>query len=347
MALKIESLIKSFNSFKLGPLDHEFNHGLNVITGNIGSGKTTLLNMISGLVKPDDGSIFFHNSLLNNILPENRQIGYLFQNNALFPHLTVFDNVAFGIPSWKEGNSVNLVSTILDDFGLSNLADRQIFNLSGGETKKVSLARTLISDPKLLLLDEPLVHLDLSNKLDLISKIKLILDTRKIPILLVTHYPSDVYSISDSILSINTGKFVSNYDSIPTSVNHSNLLPQMFGSLNLIHGVVIESSAGISVIRSNNLLIKVLGKCEIGSNVVVAINSNEILISKSQINNSHFNMVQAKILRVLNQTPLAEIHVANGDFCLIARIDHSFLKNTRLVENEEVYISFQSTLFES
>ena len=121
----------------------------------------------------------------------------------------------------------------------------------------------------------------------------------------------------------------------------------MFGSLNLIHGVVIESSAGISVIRSNNLLIKVLGKCEIGSNVVVAINSNEILISKSQINNSHFNMVQAKILRVLNQTPLAEIHVANDDFCLIARIDPSFLENTSLVENEEVYISFQSTLFES
>ena len=347
MTLKLVSLTKSFNQFQLGPLDHEFNQGLNVITGNIGSGKTTLLNMISGLIKPDNGSIFLNDSQLNNILPENRNVGYLFQNNALFPHLTVFDNVAFGIPSWKKNNTINLVSTILDDFDLSNLADRKIFNLSGGEAKKVSLARTLISEPKLLLLDEPLVHLDLSTKLDLISKIKLILDTRKIPILLVTHYSSDVYSLSDSILSINDGKFVSNYDSTNDSIYISNLLPQMFGSLNLIHGIVIESSNGISVIRSNNLSIKIIGNCEIGSNVVAAINSNEILISKTQINTSHLNMIQVKIIRILNKIPLAEIHVANDDFCLIAKINPSFLKTIKLVENEEVYISFQSNLFEA
>ena len=174
------------------------------IIGDSGSGKTTLLKIISGLKKQNKGEILLNGKILASeeifIEPENRNLGLVVQEKVLFPHLKVLANVEFGIP--KEDNKREKAVEMLNKFHISNLMEKYPHEISGGEAQRVALARTLVTKPKVLLLDEPFNGLNEELKKDIYPDIKKILKDNKIMTIMVSHNTSEVKKLSDRIFNL-------------------------------------------------------------------------------------------------------------------------------------------------
>ena len=200
LTLEIINLTKSFPGFTLGPIDLKLqDNTIMVLIGPTGSGKSTLLNLIVGLTKPDKGSIYINGVDITNTPIESRRIGYSFQNPSLFPHLNVYENIVFGIRKSIRDNRKSQIKRLVESFGVSNLLDRDIHALSGGEMQKVSLARMLVTKPKIMLMDEPLVHLDTKTRVQLRKDLRRILKEEGVLGIYVTHFEDDVYALADSV----------------------------------------------------------------------------------------------------------------------------------------------------
>ncbi|PWU80352.1 MAG: ABC transporter ATP-binding protein [Candidatus Nitrosopolaris wilkensis] len=209
--IKIEELSKRLGNFQLGPLSLEVSEAqILVVLGRNGSGKTTLLNLISGILRPDQGKIFLDKILLNGMPLEKRKMGYVFQRLCLFPHLDVFSNITFGIRSPKDSESIIKTKEMVSMLGIGPLLTRNIQSLSGGEQQKVALARTLLTEPPLLLMDEPSTSMDITIKLALIQEVKVIVHRLKIPTIYVTHHASEAFNMADKIMILHNGYLVEN-----------------------------------------------------------------------------------------------------------------------------------------
>jgi len=190
-----------------------------VLFGVSGSGKTQLLRMLSGLVKPDQGSIEFEGKTLFNrnaavnLSPQERSLGYVFQEYALFPHLTVIQNIAFSSnKGWfNKGQSFTdeNVENWLEKFELKNLAYQYPHQLSGGQSQRVALARALVCQPKALLLDEPFSALDDGLRKALRMELYELQKQLSIPMILISHNLDDVRSFSDEVIQIREGRTIS------------------------------------------------------------------------------------------------------------------------------------------
>ncbi|MCF6248484.1 MAG: ABC transporter ATP-binding protein [Desulfobacula sp.] len=178
------------------------------ILGPSGSGKTTLLRIIAGLETADSGNIFFGKKILNNCPPHKRNFGLMFQDFALFPHMNVFDNIAFGLKMKRMDRSkIKLrVEQMLVLTGLEKFESRHITELSGGERQRVALARTLAPSPCLLMLDEPLSSLDRVLRKRLLSELTLIISALNITTIFVTHDHEEAFAAGNLLIVMNEGK---------------------------------------------------------------------------------------------------------------------------------------------
>lgn len=185
--------------------------GVTVIFGPSGSGKTTILQCLAGLLRPDSGSIvaggetLFDSARNIDLSPQERRIGYVFQDLALFPHMTAVENIAFGI----RGNGVRretLVRDALERFRLEHVAAHRPGEISGGERQRVALARVLVTGPRVLLLDEPFSALDDALKREIIADLKQWLERNSVPVLLVTHDRSEAAALGERMLMVHEGK---------------------------------------------------------------------------------------------------------------------------------------------
>ncbi|HQP45569.1 MAG TPA: ABC transporter ATP-binding protein [Flexilinea sp.] len=189
---------------------HLADHEILCLLGKSGSGKSTLLRIIAGLEKPDHGDIFWNGVSILNVPPFKRNFGLMFQDYALFPHLTVFENIAFGL----EMNKVNsekippIVEKLLKQVGMESFANRKVTELSGGEQQRVALARALAPQPHLLMLDEPLGALDHTLRVSLLAELRRILGENGIPSVYVTHDQDEAFSIADRIALLHDGVIV-------------------------------------------------------------------------------------------------------------------------------------------
>jgi molybdate transport system ATP-binding protein len=210
-------LKKTFSAKKLHrfSLDVTFSApaGVTVIFGPSGSGKTTILQCLAGLTAPDEGTIsvgeevLFDSRRKINLPPQQRRVGYVLQDLALFPHMNAADNVAFGIRS--NGNErTRLVRDILERFHIAHLAGNRPSEISGGERQRVALARALVTNPRVLLLDEPFSALDDELKLAIIGDLKQWLAQNSIPVLLVTHDRSEASLLGERMLLMKNGSVV-------------------------------------------------------------------------------------------------------------------------------------------
>lgn len=185
-----------------------------VLIGHSGCGKSTTLKMLAGLVAPDEGSIESDGRFLwkreeqVDVLPEDRNIGFVFQNYALFPHLTVEENVAYGISRLSREERETRVREVLDFLGLTTLAQAKPSMLSGGEQQRVALARALVTRPKMLLLDEPLSALDISTRSYVRAELKEILRQLAIPTIVVTHDYEDARVLADRVAVMDRGRII-------------------------------------------------------------------------------------------------------------------------------------------
>jgi len=210
--LKVE-IFKKHPGFTVD-IAFEFARGILVLFGPSGSGKTTVLNCIAGLQQPDAGRISLDDRLFFSaddgisIPARSRRIGYVFQDYALFPHLTVKGNVMYGIPrSCKKGKKYRIgAMDVLDMLKVAHLQDRYPCQLSGGEKQRIALARALMVEPDLLLLDEPLSALDHHNRKNLQAELKQLQQVWKIPFVLVTHSRREMQKLADEILFLEQGR---------------------------------------------------------------------------------------------------------------------------------------------
>lgn len=187
------------------------------LLGPSGCGKTTTLRVIAGLIKPNDGQFFVDQEELTKVPVHKRNFGMVFQSYALFPHLTIAENVAFGLKLRKESKQTmdQKVTEMLKVCGLESLGDRYPKQLSGGQRQRVALARALIIEPKLLLLDEPLSNLDAKLRVAMRIEIKRIQQQLGITTVFVTHDQEECFSISDKVAIMNNG-VIEQYDSPET-----------------------------------------------------------------------------------------------------------------------------------
>ena len=183
------------------------------LLGSSGCGKTTILRLISGFLNPDSGTIKINGEIQNNVLPNRRKVGMVFQDYALFPHLTVEQNLFYGLnltkPS-KEQKAQNeqIVKTTAENLDIQNLLKRFPSELSGGQQQRVALGRSLVLKPKVLLMDEPLSSLDTNLRLKVREELKEIQKHLKITTVYVTHDREEAFSLSDKIAVMNHGKIV-------------------------------------------------------------------------------------------------------------------------------------------
>ncbi|MBQ3088240.1 MAG: ABC transporter ATP-binding protein [Clostridia bacterium] len=177
------------------------------LLGPSGCGKTTTLRVIAGFVRPDEGDVLFDGEIINHLPPHKRQVNTIFQRYALFPHLNVYENVAFGLRVKKipEKEIKKSVTDILKLVNLSGYEKRNIAKLSGGQQQRVAIARAIINRPKVLLLDEPLAALDLKLRKDMQVELKNIQKSLGITFVFVTHDQEEALAMSDTVVVMNEG----------------------------------------------------------------------------------------------------------------------------------------------
>lgn len=212
--LQVNNIFKSFGKTEvLRGISFEMDaHSRLALIGKSGSGKTTMLRLISGLEIPNSGSISINGEVITSdksfTKPEKRNMGYVFQNHSLFPHLDVYHNIAFGMDKLSKKEKMEIAMSYLTMLGLEDKVNSYPHQLSGGEKQRISIIRTLASKPRLLLLDEPFSNLDKNTKERLKVDLKDILDKEKLPTIMITHDADDSFDLADEVILLDDGNIV-------------------------------------------------------------------------------------------------------------------------------------------
>jgi molybdate transport system ATP-binding protein len=277
-------------SFELS-VDFQLDPGITILFGPSGAGKSTLLDCIAGLLKPSVAHIALDNNLLQDsgaqiFLPaQRRRLAYLFQSPALFPNLTVEENVAFGLYDLHHESRHNHVQNLLELFRVDRLAHRKASQISGGEAQRVALARALAPSPRAVLLDEPLKGLDAELRSSIVDDLRAWNRARQVPILYVTHQRDEVDALGERVLALDRGLIVA--EGAPHTVldaPRKKRLAYAAGFENHLSALVqdVRESDGVMRARlagSETDIEVPLGYATVGTRIHVAIRAGDILLA--------------------------------------------------------------------
>jgi len=280
------NIYKAFSGFQLD-LNFTIPPGITALFGPSGSGKSLTLKCISGLLTPDQGEISLNNIILFssskkiNLPPQKRKIGYVFQNYALFPHLSVQDNIIFGIKKLSPVLQQKKLAKLLETMRLKGLEQKRPGEISGGQQQRVAMARTLATDPAMILLDEPFSALDSAVKSRLRAELLDILKESKIPALLVTHDLNEAYSLSNNLTIIESGRILQS-DNKNTVINApANVtVARLIRTKNIFPGVVESAVNGTIKVKTSAGVLHVLTskKVTVDQNIDLFIRPHHIQI---------------------------------------------------------------------
>ena len=276
--LEVRHIFKTYDGKPLlDNISFEIDRGETIcLLGASGSGKSTLLRIISGLEEPDSGRVLFNGKDLASTPPHLRDFGLVFQDYALFPHLTVYDNIAFGLKMRRLGQSeiAERVANSLKLVNLSGFEKRQVTDLSGGEQQRVALARALAIRPRLLMFDEPLGALDRALREDLLNELRTILHNTDIPAIYVTHDQEEAFTLADRVLILHDGEIVREGTPADVWANPgSAYVADFLGLGNVLDGEVVEKTKNAEwkvhpeQSRIGGLLVECVHKHAIGDKV--------------------------------------------------------------------------------
>ena len=330
MSIEVVGITKKFGKFvALDGLNLEVPSGeLVALLGPSGSGKTTLLRVIAGLEFPDTGSVRFGGHDISERNARDRGVGFVFQHYALFRHMSVFENVAFGLrvrPRQHRPSRAEIyakVHNLLKLIQLENLADRYPSQLSGGQRQRVALARALAVEPSVLLLDEPFGALDAKVRMELRRWLRQLHDEIHITSVFVTHDQEEALEVADRVVVMNEGR-IEQVGSPDEVYNHpaSPFVYNFLGNVNLFHGRVEEDKTYIHETETGHL---------------VYVRPHLLEIARRPDDGSHF---RARIKHINSAGPLVKVEaVAEWGDPVRVEIPQERFRNLKLVKDEEVFI---------
>jgi len=298
--------------------------GFTILFGPSGAGKSTLLDCIAGLLRPDDGRIALGSEALFDskqrifVEPQHRRVAYVFQSLALFPHLTVEQNVTYGLPGLSAAEQQSRALEILEGFHVAGLASRKPAEISGGEKQRVALARSLVTNPRVLLLDEPLTGLDAGLKSAILDDLRTWNAARSIPILYVTHSRDEVDALSERVVAMDQGKIVTEGVShLVLDAPRRRRLAVAAGFENLLAGSVVDlrEADGVMRVRLKQVELEVpLGHALPGDQVRVAIRAGDILVAAERPHGlSARNVLEGRITSLDERGPFLLLRIDCGD----------------------------------
>lgn len=322
--LKLERTHAGSSPFQLD-VSLEIRHGITILFGPSGVGKSTILDCIAGLQRPNAGRIaiglkvLFDSKSGLNVLPRARRVAYVFQTLALFPHMTAEENVAYGLDGMPGGERAARVEDILKTFRVDALRTRRPAEISGGERQRVALARSLVTQPRVLLLDEPLTGLDAHLKASIVDDLRAWNVARRIPILYVTHSREEVDALGGRVIALDHGRVAGEGTAMEVldAPRHARLA-QAAGFENLFSGTVTDLREADGVMRVH----LAGGECEIevplsyasaGDRVRVAIRAGDILLATAKPENlSARNVIEGRIASLKERGAMVRASVHCG-----------------------------------
>lgn len=344
--INLVGLVREFSDgTKIGPVDLNIQDGeLLTLLGPSGSGKTTTLRMIAGFIEAEEGALLFDDQDMVGIPPRERNIGMVFQSVALFPNMTVYQNIAFGpeMAEWPHEKTVERVEELADLLGIRNLLFRKVSEISGGEAQRVGLARALAKEPSLLLLDEPLSALDPQLRERLQTEIRSIQKKVKITTIYVTHSQDEAFAISDRVAIINDGRIVQVGTPEELYDKPANeFVASFLGSGNVLQGTVESRNGGDLCVNVMGVQLPVKGDCQIGDVVKFSIKPEDISISTD----TNIESASGTVTSILPQVGSYKITIDfQGTQIIALTYDEGLVSRLRQNRNRRVSISFKPDL---
>lgn len=336
--IRIKNLSVKLSSFSLHNIDLAVEKGeFFTLLGPTGAGKTVVLESVIGLIPVEKGRIYINNKEVTGLPPEKRDIGIVYQDYALFPHLTVYKNITYGlryhqINGKEPGKSL---SFIIDRLSLAPLLERSVINLSGGEKQRVALARALAVEPSVLLLDEPLSALDPNFREDTREILKRLHVETGITILMVTHDFTEAHFLAQRTAVINNGR-IEQIGSI-FEVFHrpaTSFVAGFVGMKNIFPAIFNGNKAQIGkmAIKTNSHVN--------GSKKYIAIRPEDIHVSIDKQSLPEYNLIKGAVSKILSHGFYCDLCIETCDIKFTAIIPSNSLVTMNLAEEKSVYISF-------
>jgi molybdate transport system ATP-binding protein len=352
--IKLQSVTKSFGEKKVLLnlyLEVKTNEILTLLGPN-GCGKTTLLNILAGLTKPDKGDIYINDVLVNSktdtkkicLPPSERKVGYVFQTISLFPHMRVQDNIAYGLKAMHlpKKEVKKRTENLMDFVGLGEYARFYPSQLSGGQKQRTALARSLATEPHVLLLDEPVSAIDPQLRESFRLELKSYLQKLKITVVYVTHNLSEAFIMSDRIAVIGNGSIQQIGSGAELFDKPKSGYVAKFLGVNSLKGKAVTAHGELLEIEANGTPFRASSAPNlVGKKVVVTLKPENITLSKSadSTTNGTINSIEGAITEMVQMRSTAQVTLDVG-FLLKARLSLGTVKNLGITVGDKIYVNF-------
>ncbi len=335
--LRINKITKKFSNFSLGNIDFSVKKGeCTAILGPSGSGKTVLMEIVAGIQKQSSGELFLQGENISDTLAENRNISLLYQSYMLFPHLNVYENIAFPLKLRKDKKTPEKVKQMASLLKIEHLLHRSVHNLSGGEKQRVALGRAIIFEPKVLLLDEPTSAIDSFMKRKVLRLIRDIQKDFQLTVLLVTHSIDEAIYLADSFVFLKNGQQLQKGKKFEVFNNPKNsFIADFLGYENVYEGEILD---GKFVVKGGRVKFAYEGK---GNFSCVHIPPDNIVVSSEILESSALNSFESALQDVVFKKSYYQLFFDIGEEILVNISLESFAKFNPQV-GQKFYLTFKA-----